>query len=141
VLILFASGCTAVSQCLMKIPKNSICQLKTSGRMSNCSRGSFRSFCFQRFVLLKSDFSCAGYLPTEYGCMRTRSSCHAHAASRKNRHQYRPRSNTWLVSAYFARSFKAMLVPVGGENSLKDSEPPGFRHFLPLLIPFTTPEK
>jgi hypothetical protein len=46
-----------------------------------------------------------------------------------------------FVSPYFARSFKAMLVPVGGENALKDNEPPGFRHFLPLLMPFTSPEK
>jgi hypothetical protein len=46
-----------------------------------------------------------------------------------------------FASAHFARSFKAMLVPVGGENALKDSEPPGYRHFLPLLIPFTRPEK
>jgi hypothetical protein len=46
-----------------------------------------------------------------------------------------------FASDYFDRSFKAMLVPVGGENALKDSEPPGYRHFLPLLIPFTRPEK
>ena len=46
-----------------------------------------------------------------------------------------------FASPYFARSFKAMLVPVGGENALKDNEPPGFRHFLPLLMPFTSPEK
>jgi hypothetical protein len=46
-----------------------------------------------------------------------------------------------FVSSHFARSFTAMLVPVGGENALKDNEPPGFRHFLPLLMPFTNPEK
>ena len=46
-----------------------------------------------------------------------------------------------FASPYFARSFTAMLVPVGGENALKDNEPPGFRHFLPLLMPFTNPEK
>ena len=46
-----------------------------------------------------------------------------------------------LASPYFVRSFTAMLVPVGGENALKDNEPPGFRHFLPLLMPFTNPEK
>src|SRR5436305_7176330 len=46
-----------------------------------------------------------------------------------------------FVSPYFARSFKAMLVPVGGENALKDNEPPGFRHFLPLLMAFASPEK
>jgi hypothetical protein len=46
-----------------------------------------------------------------------------------------------FVSDYFAGSFKEMLVPTGGENALKDSEPPGYRHFLPLLVPFTRPEK
>ena len=44
-------------------------------------------------------------------------------------------------STYFARSFKEMLVPVSGENALQNAEPPGFRHFLPLLIPFTSSEK
>jgi hypothetical protein len=34
-----------------------------------------------------------------------------------------------------------MLVPVGGENALKNNEPPGFRHFLPLLMAFASPEK
>jgi hypothetical protein len=44
-------------------------------------------------------------------------------------------------SAYCARSFNEMLVPVGGEYALKGSEPRGFRHFLPLLTPFTRAKK